>query len=269
MNTLNQYRDTVPALFSDSPIEGVSQNYTFIPTYEVVQRFLNLGWEIRDARQKKALDPTKAKFKKHYIRLSHPDYKTSVVDDEISPEIILMNGHDKKTAYRIKLGILRHICWNGLVAGSFFSSFKLTHYNIAQGKLDTFHDYLTDLMPKMLGAIESWSLTNLTLDQQDRFVKEAVQLRFPDRSLNLDEVNLIRRAEDKFSTLWHVYNRVQENLILGGIKVFNPETGKGRKSRAIKDPERNVKFNEDLFDIASRYYQEITSNGTTQTEGKV
>lgn len=273
MINLQDLQEKVPALFSTVPIDGVSKNYSFIPTFQVIQEFLNKGWLIRDASQKRTIKANlnRLTFKKHFVRMYHPDQKQVVNGDELNPELVFMNSHDKSSAYRIKLGIIRFICWNGLVSGTTYAAFKLTHYNLAQNKLDGFHAYLETYLPQLIGSIKEWSETKVIKDLEDRFIEEAIKLRFDNnKTVNLDDINLVRRQQDNDPTLWTLFNRVQENLTLGGFKVVNPDNNKARKARAIKDPERNVRFNQDLWDLASRYNQEINSYGSAvQTKSEV
>jgi len=39
-----QLRDAAPSIFSETPIEGVSDKYAFAPTYSVLDTFRNVGY---------------------------------------------------------------------------------------------------------------------------------------------------------------------------------------------------------------------------------
>ena len=268
---LEDLYQSVPAMFATSPMQGVSKNYSFIPTHEIVQEFLDRGWEIRTAKQKTARNPDRQATKKHYIILQNPSMKVNVNGEELAPEAILINAHDRTAAYRIKLGIIRFLCWNGLVASkASFADYRFTHSNIKESALDNFHEYFAAKVPDIIESVRSWADVMLNRDDADHFIEEALTLRFPiARTVNFQDISFVRRQEDNSSSLWHIYNRVQENLTLGGFRATNPDNNKTRTVRAIKDPDRNMRFNEDLWDLASRYYQELTNNGTTKTKGTV
>jgi hypothetical protein len=56
-----------------------------------------------------------------------------------------------------------------------------------------------------------------------------------------------RRDADKANTLWHTFNRVQENLIKGGYQMNN------RTARAITNPMEDMVLNQGLWQIADRF----------------
>ena len=63
----------------------------------------------------------------------------------------------------------------------------------------------------------------------------------------------IRRAEDAGNDLWSVFNRVQENLLQGGILTVTPkDNGKVRRSRsrAIRSIDQNLEVNKMLWTLS-------------------
>jgi cobalamin-dependent methionine synthase I len=57
----------------------------------------------------------------------------------------------------------------------------------------------------------------------------------------------VNREEDNNSTLWAVFNRVQEAMIRGGIKGINRDTKRNFTSKPIKAIDTNLKLNKELF----------------------
>jgi len=54
--------------------------------------------------------------------------------------------------------------------------------------------------------------------------------------IDINQMLQIRRAEDAGNDLWSVFNRVQENLLQGGILTVTPkDNGKVRRSRSKSD----------------------------------
>ena len=64
-----------------------------------------------------------------------------------------------------------------------------------------------------------------------------------------------RRWEDAGDDLWHVFNRVQENLIRGGQRDFSRRREDGRRyprTRAIAGLDQNIRLNRELWNLAER-----------------
>ena len=269
MNTLEQFRETVPSLFAESPSESVSKRYSFIPTNEVVEKFINLGWEIVDAKQVKArivlhngilvngeVIP-RGMHKKHFVVLENPNHHFEVNGEEMSPRLYMVNSHDKSSSYQFKLGIYRYICTNGLViADARFGEFKLTHYNLSDEKINEFHEHIIEFVPQITEVVNKWQELELDRPTTDSFVQEAALIRFGEnKQLDLDAVNYTRRQQDAGNSLWKTFNRVQENLMdCRRLSVFNQETNKSRNATVLKNPQRIVEFNKLLWELASRYY---------------
>ena len=66
----------------------------------------------------------------------------------------------------------------------------------------------------------------------------------------------IRREEDRGTDLWRTFNVAQENLIRGGF--LNGSTR--RVARPITSIQKDVKFNSELWDLASKYSEAISLN---------
>jgi len=94
----------------------------------------------------------------------------------------------------------------------------------------------------------------------------ALRLRFDDANqapINASRLLDSRRWEDKGDDLWHVFNRVQENLIRGGQRDFSRRREDGRRfprTRAIAGLDQNIRLNRELWNLAERVanYEAIT-----------
>jgi hypothetical protein len=58
-----------------------------------------------------------------------------------------------------------------------------------------------------------------------------------------------RRIDDRASDLWTTFNRVQENMIKGGLRARN-KSGHSTTTRAVKGIDQNVKLNRALWQLA-------------------
>ena len=70
----------------------------------------------------------------------------------------------------------------------------------------------------------------------------------------VDELVKVRRSEDASPSLWHVFNRIQENVIRGGFNVSMPRrTSQGldirpRRMRTITSIAQSIDINRKLWD---------------------
>ena len=70
-----------------------------------------------------------------------------------------------------------------------------------------------------------------------------------------DKLLAARRYEDAGDNLWHTFNRVQENLLRGGLKDDSRRREDGKRfprTRAITGLDRNVRLNKELWSLAQR-----------------
>lgn len=67
VHTMDELRQHVPAAFATRAALGVSDKYSFIPTNEIVDNILNLGWELQSAKQNGGDESSR-----HVIRFTNP-----------------------------------------------------------------------------------------------------------------------------------------------------------------------------------------------------
>jgi hypothetical protein len=106
-------------------------------------------------------------------------------------------------------------------------------------------------MKEVTQKISIWNTREMTAGERTAFAIEALALRLnSDRKAEDYEINEIlssRRDVDNQNTLWHVYNRVQENLIKGGFQMNN------RTARAITNPVQDMVLNQGLWQLAEQF----------------
>jgi hypothetical protein len=117
--------------------------------------------------------------------------------------------------------------------------------------LKTKIDEKMSIMNKTVGTISKWAEKEMTAAERRKFATEALALRISgDRQAEEYEIMEIlnpRREADKANTLWHTFNRVQENLIKGGYQMNN------RTARAITNPMEDMVLNQGLWQIADGF----------------
>lgn len=240
-----------PSIFSETPIEGVSSRYAFVPTYSVLDTFREAGYyPIMASESKVRNNENNQGYQKHIIQFRSLDNLLRPNSNEEYADIVLTNSHNRSSSFILDLAFFRMICSNMLVVPSHsFSHHSIVHSGFNISKVNTAINEVTAYMPRIKSEIEKFKLIRLSLLEQYSLANAAIDIRFDKKlhEVNAKEFLKITRDEDEMPTLWNVFNRVQEAMIRGGAKGINKETGKSFTSKAITAIDANIKLNKELF----------------------
>ena len=251
-----QLRIVAPSVFAPAPWDRVSTNYRFVPTAEVLGMMADQGFFPVMAKQSRTRIEGKAPFTKHLIRLRHLDQIDRPATDEV-PELVLVNSHDRSSAYKIFAGVFRLICENGMIiASEDYGSYSLRHSgsrDLRQQIIDTTGEVLS-ITAQALENVDAWKQIDLTRPQQVAFATAAAELK-PQASIRPSHLLTARRPEDYTDAegtrdLYRSLNVLQENLMRGGIKGV---AGSGRKvtTKAVKSVTGDLAINRGLWTLAT------------------
>lgn len=262
-------RQLAPSLFATEAHHSRSERFAPVPTIDIVRGLQKEGFEVFSAQQAKTRDASKKDFTKHMVRLRNNSFRQSANGDTF--EIVLVNGNDGSSAYRMMSGFYRFVCSNGLIVGETLDEVRVRHSgNALHDVIEGAYTVLADA-PKVLDRVDAMRAVSLNRDEALLFATAAHQLRFPAASLDKDDkafapapvdpMRLLsaRRAEDQAerSNLWGVFNVVQENVIRGGQKGWVERVdGRGRtqlrraSTRAVEGIDGNRDLNRALWTLA-------------------
>ena len=169
------------------------------------------------------------------------------------PEVIFLNSHDGTSAYQLRMGIFRAVCTNGLIVsrGAFPALCVAHRGDIVEG-LVTGAVAMAERFQGLAAEVERMEGRHLFKDEQLQFAGRALALRYPEPGqAGMDAGRLLacRRTEDASDDLWAVLNRVQENLMVGGL-VRRSVTGRWVRTRRITSIREDVRINSGLWDLA-------------------
>lgn len=259
MNILtdNQLLKTAPAIFSDSPDLAVSERYGFVPTIEVVNELKTEGWYPVRAQQANTRDQDRLHLAKHMIRFRQDPDRQMSVGDSIA-ELVLTNSHDRSSAYQLDLGVFRLVCLNGMVAkAGDLGNIRVKHgknivENILEGSVQ-----LANQVPQISASVENLQSTLISNVESQMFARAALNLRYGEQWQSLSPISpesllQARRTEDKEPTLWKTFNRVQENLMKGGL-LGRSSTGRRTRTKAIHSVSEDVRLNRALWQLADEF----------------
>jgi hypothetical protein len=253
----DQIRSVAPSVFAASPLPGVSQRYAFVPTAHVVSRLRESGWSAVQASEQVVRLDDRRGFQKHLLRFQRRDLQA--VAGEYSPELVLINSHDRSSAYQLHAGLFRFVCGNGMiVADATFERVSIRHSGFTPDEVIEASFKLLDHVPAITARVDAFKRRQLDSAEMTALADAALRLRFEDTNkapISSRKLLECRRAEDAGNDLWHVFNRLQEHLTCGGQRDWSRRREDGRRfprTRAISGLDQNIRLNCELWNLAER-----------------
>lgn len=153
-------------------------------------------------------------------------------------------------------GLFRAVCQNGLICGESFGEVRVQHKgNVVEKVIEGAYEVLGifDRVEEKRDAMQSLILPS---PAQQALAQAALTYRFGEEHQPVTESQLLapRRWQDESGDLWTIYQRIQENLIKGGLNGRNAKGGRTH-TRAIKGIDGDVKLNRALWVMAENMLQ--------------
>lgn len=264
-----------PAIFASQAAGNVSDRYQFLPTIEVIEGLRKEGWQPVKALEMNVRQEGRHGFQKHCIRFQRPEdmeaarnseafkYAPSehrIVKGEITPELLLINSHDRSSAYQIHAGLFRLVCSNGLiVCDSTFSKISVRHTgNDVQDVIEASYQVAKEV-PAIVDQVAEMKGKQLSLPARQAFAEAGLILKYgglEEAPINAERLLTPRRREDASGSLWNTFNVLQENLTQGGLRFRTPATAekraRGGRTRGVNSIDENTKLNKALWHIAEK-----------------
>ncbi|EPH2850703.1 DUF932 domain-containing protein [Serratia nevei] len=237
----------VPSVFGEGKHQSRSERYTYIPTVTLLESLQREGFQPFFACQTRVRDQSKREHTKHMLRLR----REGQITGKQVPEIILLNSHDGSSSYQMLPGFFRFVCQNGLICGETFGEVRVPHKgNIVEKVIEGAYEVL-DTFGRIEEKRDEMQSLILPPPTQYALAKAALTYRFGEdhQPVTEDQILMPRRWEDKADDLWTTYQRIQENMIKGGLHGRN-SSGKRARTRAVKGIDGDVKLNRALWVLA-------------------
>ena len=237
----------VPSIFGEDKHASRSKRYTWIPTITILENLQREGFQPFFACQTKVRDESKREHTKHMLRLR----RAGQIIGHLVPEIILLNSHDGSSSYQMLPGIFRSVCTNSLVCGQSFGEVRVPHRgDVVEKVIKGAYEVLGvfDRVEEKRDAMQSLLLPP---PAQQALANAALTYRYGEdhQPVTASQILTSRRYEDRQNDLWTTYQRLQENLLKGGLPG---RTAKGKRShtRAVNGIDGDVKLNRALWVMA-------------------
>ena len=256
-------RAAVPSLFATEAHDSRSARFSPIPTITILDALRREGFSPVMAQQAISRDASRRAFTKHMVRMRH----ASLANDAGEAfEVILVNANDGSAAYTLTPGFFRFVCGNGLIAGETFDTVKVRHSgNAMDDVIEGSYRVLNDA-PPLVEQVRAFKAVELSREEQLVYANAAHMLRFPESweegseklaPVGADRLLDLRRRDDRGTSLWLTFNRVQENIIKGGQSstIYDRNLVSGRRkvtSRAVGGIDQNRALNRSLWALTER-----------------
>lgn len=247
-------RELAPSVFATEAAERTSDRYKFIPTTQVLEALSGHGWHPVTATQSRCKTPDGKLYCKHMIRL-----RTAMLDIQVGefvPELVLTNSHNGLASYKLMAGIFRLVCSNGMIVQeASFGSISIRHKGYTDQQVIDVSAKVIDSVPLLAQSVKRFQAVELQDMERLQFARSALQLVYGEKAAPFEASKLlnIRRDADRSNTLWHVLNRVQENVMRGGISYkISGSRKESNSTRAVKSVDKNVRLNRQLWELADR-----------------
>lgn len=254
--TDDEIRRAAPSVFAEDKHDSRSARYAYVPTFEVLTGLRREGFEVFSARQARTRTEDKQDHTKHLLRLRHA---SQIAGGESVPEILLLNSHDGSSSYQMMGGVFRFICANGMIVpDGTCDTVKVQHSGRIADKVTAGAFEVLDGLTRVIDSRDSMRALALNDGEQKAFAHAAALLRFEPAEgeaapVTPEQINRPRRADDRAPDLWSTFNRVQENVIRGGMRGQTVDANGRRQVRAVRAVtgiDQDVKLNRALWTLA-------------------
>ena len=251
--TNEHLRLEAPSIFARAPMSGLSPRYAFVPTTEVVAGLREKNWLPVNVEQQRVRTATRFGFQKHVIRFRRAEQMHTL--DEWNEELVLTNSHDAGCAYLMRVGIYRRLCSNGLVVSDeTFEAIRFRHAGLKSAEVVEASYRILEHLPRVAALIDNFRNRSLTEPETLSFAEGALLLRFDgEEQAPIEPRTLLtpRRTEDQSNDLWTVLNRIQENLVRGGLSDNRrSRAGRLRSLRSLRGIDSKITLNTGLWNLA-------------------
>ncbi|EDC5876981.1 DUF945 domain-containing protein [Salmonella enterica] len=244
-----------PSVFGEDKHTSRSEKYTYIPTITLLENLRREGFEPFFACQSRVRDPGRRDYTKHMLRLR----RAGQITGRQVPEIIILNSHSGESSFQLLPGMWRQVCANGLVCGQSFGEIRVPHRgDIADKVIEGAYNVL-GVFDRVEEKREAMQSLLLPPPAQQALAKAALTYRFGEEHQPVTAAQILtpRRYEDRKDDLWSVFNRIQENLLKGGLPGRTAQ-GKRTHTRAVNGIDGDVRLNRALWVMAEQMQQALS-----------
>jgi hypothetical protein len=143
-----------------------------------------------------------------------------------------------------------------MVVGASWATVAFRHQRSAAFDVGDLLTQFVERTHRIGESVSRWNGISLTESESAEYARRVAALRFPKTVLERpDELLVSHRSEDNLPTLWHTFNRAQENGTHGGMRF----AGMRRRARALSGITADQTFNTALWSLTDAFADEVTT----------
>jgi hypothetical protein len=246
--TIQEIKSAAPSVFATSAHPLMSKKYSFVPTVDIMESFINEGWELRTAKQN-----GKGIYGAHELRFRNGELPA--VGDTVV-EAIIKNSHNGLTTLTVGAGLYRLVCSNGLtVPTSTAEQFKVRHMGFDSDEVKKLTESFAKKLPQIQNSVDKMMDKKMTLGDKIKFAKDASIIKWGMGTVpfvNYEELITPQRDGDNGDDLWTVFNIVQEKFVKGGFE-YRGEAGKRTELKGLKNIMAVNTINTKLWELSETF----------------
>jgi hypothetical protein len=258
MEEYMEYNNQLPVSVTQAipKLEVLTPKYQHVYTPDVLDVLQSNGWGIVNAKAIKVRDSVRLPFAKHLVELEHPEYSLLDNGDKIRAQVL--NSHAGQSPVILRFGILVLVCTNGLVVSKgTCQEYSIRHIGFTKDHVQAALTQMLTAIPSVNNTVNLMRSTELTPVEALQFACEAARMRYIENvPINPSELLTIRRNDDATNSLWHTFNRVQENMLKGGMNILGT-TKRRSTTRLVTGINEQTRLNKGLWDLAVKYIPSV------------
>lgn len=243
--TIQEIKSIAPAVFATSADPKMSNRYMFVPTMDIVENFINQGWELSSVKQN-----GKGLYGTHELRFRNGELPK--VGDTLV-EAIIRNSHNGMTTLNVGAGLFRLVCSNGLtVPTATAEQFNIRHMGFDSEEVKKLTESFSKKLPLIQNSVDKMMDRMMTEGEKIQFAKDASIIKWGMGSVpnvNYEELITPQRSGDNDDNLWTTFNIVQEKFVKGGLE-YRSQTGKKTSLKGLKNIMATNTMNTKLWELA-------------------
>ena len=141
-----------------------------------------------------------------------------------------------------------------VIATEDFGQMRIRHKGYSFEELKKTVMELVEELPVTVETLNRFREVVLSDEQKHELAMKAIGIRFGENGAEVDVQEILKptRKEDEGSDLWTVFNVIQEKMVRGKFK-YKTIKGRNKTARTIKNFNRDVKLNEELYQLAESF----------------
>ena len=250
----------LPQHLNRKVFEKRTEKYNLFESDTIIDNLQRMNFVVRDAiTQKSRTKVGEKQDKESGQSMSRHLYRLCRREDfgkpEL-PELVVVNSHNGACALQVYTGYFRMICENGMIAGG-EEALRIRHMGHTMEEVLEQIRGVAENFQTAYSKVDAFKCKQLSEGEIRDFARKANEIRTELKLRAIgDPMELLvpRRSEDAGTDLWSVFNRVQENMMKGGLALaWTADDKRHRMTRPIRNIVQNIDANRKLWAIAEEF----------------